>query len=264
MAAQTDEPIELLTYPNSPYGAKVYWALQFKGAKFALSYVNGFTTKEIAFSKQKVVPVLKIGDRWLQDSRENCLRLEEVFPERSFAGKTEQEREDVIAADQWVDRNIFGLHMRACIDKRESVLSKRNARRMADVVLPSFSGLPPLWFRNVVLKPTWWFVLRNVGFVKRMASQIDTHKDLQSVHAEVVRAFEKRIGKTGFLAGTEEPSFADIAAFAQIAFCTTHGFEGTLNADASPVVSAWYDRMRTYFPDNPTPALFPYWPPAGF
>jgi glutathione S-transferase len=102
MSTRTQESIRLFTYPNSPFGAKVYWALQFKGVKFDLSYVNGFTFKEIDFTKQKVLPVLRIGDAWVQDSRENCLRLEEIYPELPFAGNTDQEREAIIAADQWV------------------------------------------------------------------------------------------------------------------------------------------------------------------
>ena len=74
------------------------------------------------------------------------------------------------------------------------------------------------------------------------------------------------VGKiqTGFLAGTDEPSFADIAAFAQLALGTTYGFEGELNTSSSPAVSVWYDRVRTYLPGSPAPGLYPHWPPTGF
>ncbi len=89
MSEQTQEPIRLFTFPNSPFGAKVYWALQFKGVEFDLTYVNAFTTKELRFTKQGVVPVLMVGEEWVQDSRENCLWLEKLYPNRSFAGTTD-------------------------------------------------------------------------------------------------------------------------------------------------------------------------------
>lgn len=62
MSTRTQESVRLFTYANSPFGAKVYWALQFKRAAFELTYVNPLTRKEIAFTKQGVVPVLEIGE----------------------------------------------------------------------------------------------------------------------------------------------------------------------------------------------------------
>ncbi|RLA40031.1 MAG: hypothetical protein DRR06_18095 [Gammaproteobacteria bacterium] len=121
----------------------------------------------------------------------------------------------------------------------------------------------PSWLKKTVI-PVWHILLRNTGFVKRAAHRLDPKKDIQMLHAEVIAGFENRIEKTGFLAGTEQPSFADIGAFAEIAFCTTYGVEGTLNKSSSQAVSIWYERMSTYLPCMPTPSLFPKWPPSGF
>ena len=96
MDQETSEPIELFTFANSPFGAKVYWALVFKRASFEIAYVNPLTTREIKFSNQSIVPVLKVGDKWTQDSRENCLWLEELFPKRPFSGSTEADRQAII------------------------------------------------------------------------------------------------------------------------------------------------------------------------
>jgi glutathione S-transferase len=93
---------------------------------------------------------------------------------------------------------------------------------------------------------------------------LDPEKSVETLHLEVLQEFDEHIGETGFLAATDEPSFADIAAFAEVAFLTTYGFETNLTTASSPTVSAWYDRIKTYLPDNPAPALFPQWPPAGF
>lgn len=262
MDKKTSEPIGLYTFANSPFGAKVYWALVFKQANFEITNVNPLTTKEIKFSNQSIVPVLKVGDKWTQDSRENCLWLEELYPERPFCGSTAAEREAIIEADQWVTDNVTALHFFSCIDTREGQTTKRNAMKMANVILPTTDSLPG-WFKKAVI-PFWPLMLRTAGFVKRAANMLDTKKDIKVLHAEVLRGFEERISKTGFLAGTEQLSFADIAAFAEIAFCSTHEFEGTLNTTSSGAISAWYDRVRAELPENPQPELFPQWPPVGF
>jgi glutathione S-transferase len=256
------EPIRLLTYANSPFGAKVYWALQYKGLDFELVNVNPLIRGEIGFTKQGVVPVLTVGEQWVQDSSDNCVRLDEVHPERPIAGATTAERETILEADCWVTDNIVALHFLACIDKREGAATLRNARRMATVILGTTHNMPSFFKRAIM--PVWHLMLRNTGFVKRAAQQLDTTKSIATLHAEVLKGFEDRIAETGFLAGTDVPSFADIGAFAEIAFCTTHDFESTLNTSSSKPVEAWYDQMRKYFADDPTPALFPTWPPAGF
>jgi len=256
------DPIRLLTYANSPFGAKVYWALQYKRLDFELVNVNPLTRGEIGFTKQRLVPVLTVGEHWVQDSSENCVRLDEVHPERLIAGATQAERAAILEADRWVTDNVVALHFLACIDKREGAVTVRNARRMATVVLGTTHNMPS--FLKKAVMPVWHLILRNTGFVKRAAHQLDTTKNIESLRAEVLKGFEERIAKTSFLAETEGPSFADIGAFAEIAFCTTHEFEGTLNASSSESVQAWYDRMRKCFPDEPTPALFPTWPPVGF
>ena len=262
MDQKVSEPIVLYTYSNSPFGAKVYWALVFKRVEFEIINVNPLTTKEIAFSNQSIVPVLKVGSKWTQDSRENCLWLEELYPDRSFAGSSVAQREAIIEADQWVTDNITALHFFSCIDTRVSQITKRNAMRMANVILPTTKSIPG-WFKKAVI-PFWPLMLRKAGFVKRAANMLDTKKDINVLHDEVLRGFEERISKTGFLSGTEQLSFADLAAFAEIAFCSTYEFEGTLNTTSSEAVSDWYDRVRNELPKNPKPVLFPQWPPIGF
>ena len=109
----------------------------------------------------------------------------------------------------------FGaLHFRVIIDKQEGPTTKRNARRMANVILPTTDSMPS-WLKEAVIH-IWHIMLRNAGFVKRAAHMLDPKKDVKTLHAEGLQGFEDRIRETGFLAGTEEPSFADIAAFAEI------------------------------------------------
>lgn len=262
MPELAQESIRLFTFPNSPFGAKVYWALQFKGVEFDITYVNPFTKKELRFTKQGVVPVLTIGEEWVQDSRENCLRLEKLFPNCPFAGATDEERAAIVEADKWVDENITALHFLSVIDKNEGAATKRNAWRMANVILPTVKSIPS-WVKKLLI-PIWPILMRSAGFLVRMANALDTSKEISTLHGEVLREFEERIQKTGFIAGTAEPSFADIAAFAEIALLTTYGFENTLTATSSPAVGDWYHRIKGYLPDEPTPSLFQQWPPSGF
>lgn len=262
MTGSTKESLRLFTYPNSPFGAKVYWALQYKQVEFELTYVNPFTVKEISFTKQRVVPVLRVGDSWRQDSSETCLWLDEAHPERPFAGETNKQKQAVLEADKWVTDNIVALHFRAIIDSNDKQITKRNALKMANVILPITESMPS-WLKKAVI-PLWPFFLRNTGFVKRAAHRLDPNRNIQLLHDDVVAGFHNRIEETGFLAGTEHPSYPDIGAFAEVAFCTTHSFEGTLNVSSSPAIRNWYKRMCGYFPSKPTPSLFPNWPPSGF
>jgi glutathione S-transferase len=266
MTKTIDKPITLFTYPNSPWGNKVFWALQYKGAKFDVNFISGFTQKEIAFSEQKVVPVTRFGEEWIQDSRDTCIHLDTLYPENPFAGGNDEEKEAIIAADQWVNVNIMALHFRALVDKKASAISKRNAQRMANVIFPSFGGFPPQWFRKHVMAPNWVYVIRHVGFVMHAASQVDKTKTLEEIVNRIGREFEARIEKTGFLAGTETPSFADIAAFGYMSFSTTNGFELVINANTSPAINLWYERVKSYFPkqDKIEPKLYSKWPPFGF
>lgn len=257
MVDQTKEPIRLYTYANSPFGQRVYWALQFKHLKFDLVYVNPFSTKEISFTKQRLVPVLEIGKEWRQDSHKCCLWLEELFPERSFAGTTDMERESIIATDRWVTNNLIAQIFRMVIDKNRPV-SKRNARRMIDILRDTSSNMP--WGTQYI----WHILVRLAPFVSRAANMLDQEKDFETLHSEILHDFERRICESGFLAGTEQPTLADVAAFGQIAFSSTHNFEGTLKASSSPAVFAWYNRVRSYFPNNPVPSLYPTWPPVKF
>ncbi|RLA40030.1 MAG: hypothetical protein DRR06_18090 [Gammaproteobacteria bacterium] len=137
MVSNTKAAVKLFTHPNSPFGAKIYWALQYKRAEFDLIYVNPLTRNEIAFTEQGVVPILKVGEAWLQDSSENCLWLDDVYPKRPFSGETDEQREGILEADQWVTDNIVALHFRACIDKGDGQTTKRNARRMATLYFQS-------------------------------------------------------------------------------------------------------------------------------
>jgi len=108
--------VTLYTYALSPYGMKVYWALIYKKIPFKLQYVSPRNQNEIAFTNQRVIPVLKVDDEWRLDSGPICQWLDELFPERPIAGSNEAEKQAITEADEWVTRNVIALSFRSVID----------------------------------------------------------------------------------------------------------------------------------------------------
>lgn len=74
---------------------KVYWALVFKDIEFKLQYVNPQDQREVSFTNQTIVPVVKIDEEWRMDSGPICCWLDERFPERPIAGSNDQERKAI-------------------------------------------------------------------------------------------------------------------------------------------------------------------------
>ena len=60
--------VTLYGYPTSPYVTKVACYLKYKKIPFHFEAVNPITAKEIKFTSQRQIPVLKIGDEWRKDS----------------------------------------------------------------------------------------------------------------------------------------------------------------------------------------------------
>ena len=107
---------------------KVYWALILKRIPFDLCYVNPRDQREVAFTGQKVVPVVQLDDDWRLDSGPICEWLDENFPERPIAGTTDQARQAILRADQWVTTNVIGLAFRSIIDNERPLSAYRNEK----------------------------------------------------------------------------------------------------------------------------------------
>ena len=246
----SDQPtVTLYTYALSPFGMKVYWALIYKQIAFDLCYVSPRGHQEIAFTEQRVVPVLMIGDEWRLDSGPLCQWLDERFPATPFAGETDQERRDILLADQWVTENLIALGFRLAIDEDTKRAAFKNGRKLAQIMRQTSGGIP--WWAQFV----WSKYLRRTGFIRRAAAMTDMTKPFTEVAGEIVEAFDHRLGQTGFIAGTSAPSYADLAAFAQLACAADLKLNVTIGPDASPAISEWFERMLTLLPAAPTPPL---------
>ncbi len=84
--------IKLYGYSTSPYVRKVGCCLHYKELSFEFVPVNPTDPREIAFTGQTQVPVLKIDDEWRSDSTPLAMWLDELFPEKPLLGNTQKER----------------------------------------------------------------------------------------------------------------------------------------------------------------------------
>jgi len=255
MSSDSPQSVELFTYALSPFGVKVYWALVYKQIDFDLIYVSGKDQREISFSDQSIVPVTRIGEEWKQDSRETCIWLDEVFEGRKFAGSNELERQAIIDADDWVNRNIIALFFRQAIDKEESGNAFKIGRILSDVMREAQGEVP--WITRFF----WPYFMRRSEFVRREVAQIDADLSCSQHRERVLRELEKKIKPTGYIAGTDEPTFADINAFGQLMTAATFKFPGQLAVEKSNAVFAWLQNIQAKMPKEPNPSLVPYWTP---
>ena len=154
-------PITLYTYAASPYGMKVYWALIFKKMLFDLQYVSPTDQKELAFTNQRVVPVLKIGDEWCLDSGPIYCWLDEHNEEHLIAGADSAERQQTTEADNWVTNSVIGLSFRSFIDNGKPFSAFRNGRKLANVMRRT-CGEIPWWAQFVWVNLTRCLVTSNL------------------------------------------------------------------------------------------------------
>ena len=250
--------VVLYTYALSPYGMKVYWALIFKKLQFQLQYVSSINQKEVAFTDQRMVPVVKINDDWRLDSGPICCWLDEIFPDHPISGKSLAERQAVIEADEWVSRNIIGLSFRSVIDNDTFLSAFRNGRILAKVMRKTSGQIP--WAAQFI----WVNVLRRAKFIIDSAEQVGRNISLAECRHTILKEAESRLESTGYLAGTPSPSYADISFFAQLAGSTTFNMEGSLTADSSQAILEYYKDMSRYFDLENKPPLVPGWQPFNF
>ena len=234
---------------------KVYWALILKRIPFDLCYVNPRDQREVAFTGQKVVPVVQLDDDWRLDSGPICEWLDENFPERPIAGTTDQARQAILRADQWVTTNVIGLAFRSIIDNERPLSAYRNGRILANVMRET-SGSVPWWAQYV-----WVHRLRRTEFVVNDANQVDRLIGMAECRNNIIEQLEEHLKNTGYIAGTDEPSYADASLYAQLACVTTLGLEGGVSVSSSQPIKDYYRTMCGHFDLTGYPELVPGWQP---
>ena len=99
----------------SPYCWRVKMALAHKGLQFE-SFPWRFTEKDaIAFSGQKLVPVIVDGNRFVCDSWIIASYLDEAYPDRPLLFAGEEARTLAFFAKHWVERVVHPAVLRAIL-----------------------------------------------------------------------------------------------------------------------------------------------------
>ena len=87
--------ISLYGYPTSPYVMKVACFLRFKQLPFKYIPVNPVSPIAIKFTKQRQVPILRIGEEWRKDSTPLGIWLNDRFPEMNILGNSESSQQKI-------------------------------------------------------------------------------------------------------------------------------------------------------------------------
>jgi glutathione S-transferase len=246
-----NEKITLYTYATSPYGTKVYWALIYKRLAFHLVYVSPIHQKQIRFTNQKVVPVLRISDKWRLDSTALCRWLDELYPEPALTGRDEQEEAAIREADEWVTHNLIALGFRLMLDKDMRLPAFKAGRKLVKTLRETSGDVP--W----AMQFAWSTILSRVGFINRDAARTDMSKPFRRVQREIIEELDGKLTNADYIAGTDRPTYADIAAFAQLASATENDMKHLVRASDTPAIQAWFDRMVAAMPERCEPPLVP-------
>ena len=246
--------ITLYTHALSPFGMKVYWALVFKRLQFAVVWVTP-GVPEIAFTGQRVVPVVTIGDDWRLDSTAIAQWLDDRYSDRPLTGTSTSDRERIAAVDRWANERLIPAFFRQSIDYENPWNALRNGFILASTMRQTAGRIPRY------LDPFWSLLLRRADFIRRNVEMVAEFRTMAELNEVVLRELEAHIGEGPFLGGREAPSLADASVFAQAYAAIAKGLRGGPDYCASSTVVDW---MRAIDDERAAcgeiPVLFPGMP----
>jgi len=126
LKSEAQPPIQLFSYPTSPYAQKVGCYLKYKQLDYKLVAVNPLNNTEIRFTRQRQVPVLQIGNQWRKDSSELGLWLDELYPQKPIMPVDEAERDKVLLIDRWISDSLIPTSFRRAVEWESPVASILN------------------------------------------------------------------------------------------------------------------------------------------
>lgn len=236
--------IKLYGYSTSPYVRKVGCCLYYKKLPFEFVPVNPIDSKEVAFTGQTQVPVLQIDEEWRTDSTPLAQWLDELFPQYPLFGHTQQDREAILALDDWVTNSLILRGFRTVYETPMNARLRHTAWRLVSIV----SSQTPL---SDEIRNAWPEFLQTAPFIKHMMCDVDTSETLSEMHTRVGKELIDNLKGGPFFGGLSEPSLVDFAIFPQVVFNYMVGIEQDLTAALVPEIKNWVERMMQYLPDNP-------------
>lgn len=236
--------IQLFSYPTSPYAQKVGCYLKYKQLDFKLVGVNPMTNVEIAFTRQRQVPVLQIGDEWRKESSELGLWLDELYPERPLLPSDNTARESILKIDQWISRHLIISIFRYAVEWQNPWYSVTNGWRLSRAV----NNARPLPLYARVL---WPFAVKRAPFIVKAVNEMDLGESMPDMNRRLQQEFLEHLADGPFLGGQSQLSLADLSAFPPIASGWFMGMKAKQSLIAHPEIRAWAKRVYAQLPANP-------------
>jgi len=238
------QPITLLSFPTSPYGVKVACYLAYKQLDYDLVGVSPITFKQVAFTDKRQVPVLKIGDEWKLESLDIGLWLDDTFPDKPLLGTSPEQREEILAIDNWISEQLITTMFRMAVDWPSTTKGIKNGWTLARAV--NAASPMPRWVRLL-----WPVLIRKAKFIVAMVNALDRSEPLPLAQQKVVDQFLTHLGTGPYLGGRDKLSLADLSAYAVIVFNHRLGLQGDAKWTDNPKVVKWYAEVQQHLPANP-------------
>jgi len=235
---------EILLYAEAtdPYSAKVNCWLDYKGLEFNVIHVSPLSRREIHFTEQFTLPVLKIGDEWRVGSTQIGLWLEERFPDKPILGCSREQRELILQLDQWVDTRLITALLGRYIRNERFLDRVRNGWQLS-AVLNRMRAFSPL------VRLMWPIILQRRASQNALVTA--AQQPLQETDLQVCQEWLERLGQGPFLGELREPSLADLGAFPQWLLPYRLGLRWYYAFLEFPAILNWMRRMQTTLPANP-------------
>ncbi len=237
-------PIQLFSFPTSPYGLKVACYLAYMGLDYQFVGVSPITFQQVDFTNKRQVPVLKIGNEWKLDSHTIGLWIEEKFPDSQLLGASAKDREEIIAIDNWVNHQLIPALFRVLVDWPTTRAGLSNGWKLGKAV--NRTAPIPRWVQWM-----WPVFLRKAKFIVALANSTDRNVSLQDSQKKLVSDFVERLAGGPFLGGKAHPTLADLSAFAAIVFPFRLDLKGDANWMDNQLVVTWINAVQQHLPDNP-------------
>jgi len=236
--------IQLFSYPTSPYGQKVGCYLKYKQLDFKYIPVNPITSEQIAFTRQRQVPVLQIDDDWRKESSELGVWLDELYPERPLLPLDGSAKDIVMNIDQWISSHLIPSFFRYAVEWQNPWYSITNGWRLSRAV--SNGTRLPLYVRLL-----WPFGVKRASFIVNMVNELDLDESIPAMNSRLQNEFLDHLAEGPFLGSQSEISLADLSAFPPIASGWFMGMKAKQSLLEHPQIRAWAERVYAQLPANP-------------
>ena len=239
--------ITLYSYKNSPYALKLGVCLHFKKLAFESTAVDVLNQSEIAFTNQKMIPVLAIDDEWRIDSTPLAIWLDERFPDPPLLGRTPRERERILEIDDWVSHALIPMVFREFVEWEHFVPWLIERWRYARVLYRT----KPFPRILLAIYPFALIGIGRTGFIKHIIQELPPGESMRALHERVLSEFRDLLGEGPFLGELAEPSLADFAAWPQLVATWVTGAQKQSFFLQHQDIEDWAIRVAHVLPRHP-------------